>query len=1063
MASQPPVLSDGKESEEENKETEVFEIKDFTCATRWERLIAVIESQLRQWHISDEKERDKGGVLSRRISWRPFEGTDREYTLQYHQYQNTGPSRLLSPSSTVARASRKEMPLSSHGERAVHDINRRPDFLGPRILRAFGLRRYLILLPSDIASALDRSEFVRDKDLDSYGVSENEARFLLSSLALACDSCNCSLACFTMVGEGRGCVPVGQVGYPYPLRFHTEALRRSEVPKNLQFLSGLSKHLKKRRGETGKGRKTMVAAAITFQKNASEAPNLTPRSPKGPFWSSEATEQDISLFPVPMGGKNDPLESIMLYTSWPSFPEGSFDETPTISELDPGLAPSWVLACRFAEGRREEETGAANWAKNYFFPRDRNLATARGVRALRRVMESYIQGFQLKRLDYLLANRDSKSNLGGRISGVWRVHPTGYTITLRMGENGIVVGKNDTQTGAWEARISGKISRGVFEFTQIASGKDVGSEGYRARCRIRFDGRRMFNGTWKDSNDKSGTFWCIRQNLSLHESPPFENSDLLSNAQPPPPTPTATLALRSRQNPTTTVDLKVQKKEEKSGRREGHVAKPSVKAMPSDAKKNSGKSGVVGWAPCPMGSVLCRVSRRVEALGGGNGRDVYEHGLAVVGNLWKEVVGELRMAWETKEDIKHLYSGPRPDPRYCVIHQRLQALQFCINASRPKRNPKRPIRHPGLQACESESDSSIEEKQEEGEYLLKDPKIMDICPLSTDEAQSLSIILSKLEDEHSTAAAVISRQWRGIAETMQGFKFANPDAKFEAFAVWRTLKLREGPISAYGYLDPRGAKIPKKALQVLWHSLPACPIERQTTTFDPTLLAEQTLDRLETLTPRDLLSQLAGVAFYDYTCSLQSSQAYRIRVPRAVQALDTFNQKLAPIPVNPGIPAIFFEKDREGEMTLDVKRLRGLLWEMERIEKQIAKADSLAARLGNHPNIIHHLLTTQKASVDMTRRLEITKVFVQDVEGRKRVLQSHSRYSSEIGKLLEGSAVSKEYVFQNTSRPVAMKTTNKGDKVKNLLNSATLREYVAIESRTVTFAGISSVAKDLTY
>jgi len=879
---------------------------------------------------------------------------------------------------------------------------------GSSITRMFGLRHYVTLSP-----ALPRP------------VGLDESRGLLSALSLACDSCSAWIPAFCPLGHPDEHVFIGQMVSSRILSFHMEMLPRSDVPKRLLYLSGISEHLEKarrrrqglhRRGKTDDV-KVMVTASFSYDRNSSEWD--TAESPSGTAGGSSSARRvcswrrvetkDQRFFGAFWGTLFDPLEALRLRASWPRFPLNSFTESARLSELVPGEAPEWNLEALWKKPPGSPGGGASA--------------------ALRKLLEGYLHIGKYPTLGHvMMAGGGSGSSVDPQeLEGLWRVYPVGYLIRLRVGSDGHVSGEN--LPPAWPGIISGRLEGRRFIFEQTAQvGEGKHAEVYLASCAGVFDGVTVSNGTWTDSYRKKGQFWLVRASLSLHTD---DDTDTTIPKRPAPLPP---------------LDFK------------NH-------APVSSGIRNTGTSGL---SPVPFGSILSKVSMDLEERASAKG-DVARRMKYVV-DVWRDLVKRLRYIWENKEDVPDLLSEGRPDTHFCILHQKLQALQYCIRASRRSPDMYGIVAFPGKPACES-SDSdgdgyttppTVEGGGDRGDGKRKEtiarwgvrryvrgvtlqekgipmaePHVQDTCPLTSDLASSLWMLLKKLEKDPGATAQVLRQSCPGLAGAMEAFKAANPGSTYGDFAKWRAT-LGNLPPPAWDDTVTAG-DLPVEALESLWMASDGIPVEKQGRVFKPAMMAERILDYLETISPKALAKQLAEVAVLNATVCMQMTQGFLCGIPLAWATVRGFERFLQEMSKKSGFPG-----SRE-TAELGVEPLRIVCRRFAVVEDTCNRAASLAYCLPGKPALLDALLTNGHARVASGDRAAVAQFFE---EG-----ESTRRSKRKVGRpLLGGLQCSKEYVFQNTRR-----RSSSGFDDGELVREGWQRKCVTVTPQSIHFACIEAM------
>uniref|UniRef100_A0A8D3CKD7 Rab3 GTPase-activating protein catalytic subunit n=1 Tax=Scophthalmus maximus TaxID=52904 RepID=A0A8D3CKD7_SCOMX len=287
----------------------------------------------------------------------------------------------------------------------------------------------------------------------------------------------------------------------------------------------------------------------------------------------------------------------------------------------------------------------------------------------------------------------------------------------------------------------------------------------------------------------------------------------------------------------------------------------------------------------------------------------YNHGgLRAVAHLWQEFVLELRYRWENNYLIYGLTGGP-PDLRCCLLHQKLQMLNCCIERKRARdearkvlegnRERERRVEVSPGKSWDSWSDSEdeffeclsdqgeVEAPHTEGEKdgskskaegrlhpfnnmtllnstdLLYVPVTQEPAPMTEDLLEEHSEVLAKLGTSAEGTHLRARMQSACLLSDMESFKSANPGCVLEDFVRWYSPRdyIEEevvdenGDTVVKGNLSPR-MKIPGNMWVEAWETARAIPARRQRRLFDDTKEAEKVLHYLAVQKPADLTLHL---------------------------------------------------------------------------------------------------------------------------------------------------------------------------------------------------------------
>eukprot|EP00727_Mastigamoeba_balamuthi_P004310 m51a1_g13877 hypothetical protein (616) ;mRNA; f:642552-645188 len=219
--------------------------------------------------------------------------------------------------------------------------------------------------------------------------------------------------------------------------------------------------------------------------------------------------------------------------------------------------------------------------------------------------------------------------------------------------------------------------------------------------------------------------------------------------------------------------------------------------------------------------------------------------------IWREFVRAVRAFVDGGQAIPR--TGDSPDFSCCLIHQKLQMLNFCTfynKASKSKAPTPNPIQKP---APESSKFAYVDETGAEGE----DGWGMDATPLplpepaskepSSDTRPGFLILGGEMVIPALQVSGVQTEDM--LVSDMMAFKHSNPTAMFEDFIRWYS------PTDwIKGKLTPRMAS-PDNAWKVLWEEARPQDVASQQPLFDKEREAARVFDYLENLRPAELLQQ----------------------------------------------------------------------------------------------------------------------------------------------------------------------------------------------------------------
>ncbi|KAJ0070544.1 hypothetical protein NL108_015537, partial [Boleophthalmus pectinirostris] len=375
----------------------------------------------------------------------------------------------------------------------------------------------------------------------------------------------------------------------------------------------------------------------------------------------------------------------------------------------------------------------------------------------------------------------------------------------------------------------------------------------------------------------------------------------------------------------------------------------------------------------PVDSLTHRVALCLASLNHSQG------GVRAVAHLWQEFVLELRYRWENNYLIHGLSSGA-PDLRCCLLHQKLQMLNCCIERKRSRDEAHRE-QSPGggssdgaaaspsdgaaapSTSWESWSDSEDEfyecvsdlsesghgDRKPEGrlrahgdmkllhaDQPLYIPVTQEPSPVTEDMLEQQSEVLSKLGTSAEGAHLRARMQSACLLSDMEAFKAANPGCVLEDFVRWyspRDFVVSEGEDGeTRGALSAR-MTIPGNMWLEAWDTAKATPARRQKRLFDDTTEAEKVLHHLSLLKPSELVLQLLP--------SLILSALGKLQEEEASENLPLVRKSLVQASVQAG--TLLHQPQP------DLQQLQEFLLQLVSVETCITQSRSLKAKFGVSP------------------------------------------------------------------------------------------------------------------
>uniref|UniRef100_A0A673AQQ4 Rab3 GTPase-activating protein catalytic subunit n=1 Tax=Sphaeramia orbicularis TaxID=375764 RepID=A0A673AQQ4_9TELE len=367
----------------------------------------------------------------------------------------------------------------------------------------------------------------------------------------------------------------------------------------------------------------------------------------------------------------------------------------------------------------------------------------------------------------------------------------------------------------------------------------------------------------------------------------------------------------------------------------------------------------------------------------------YHGGLRAVAHLWQEFVLELRYRWENNYLIYGLPAGP-PDLRCCLLFQKLQMLNCCIERKRA-RDEAQKMKDGGKESTrastaststrevspgkswdswsdsddeffeclsdQGEMDGSHTEGEKNGSKTKPDgrlhpsnnmtllnsteplyiPITQEPAPMTEDLLEEQSEVLAKLGTSAEGAHLRARMQSACLLSDMESFKAANPGCVLEDFVRWYSPRDyveeevvdEKGNVVVTGELSAR-MKIPGNMWVEAWETTRAIPARRQRRLFDDTKEAEKVLHYLAVQKPADFTLHLLPCLLHAAILKLKEEESFEDipSVKKVIQQTLSQASKLLHHPNH------------------DYKTLEEFINQLMTIETVITQARSLKAKFG---------------------------------------------------------------------------------------------------------------------
>ncbi|CAO2636673.1 Rab3 GTPase-activating protein catalytic subunit [Lemmus lemmus] len=371
----------------------------------------------------------------------------------------------------------------------------------------------------------------------------------------------------------------------------------------------------------------------------------------------------------------------------------------------------------------------------------------------------------------------------------------------------------------------------------------------------------------------------------------------------------------------------------------------------------------------------------------------YHGGLKGVAHLWQEFVLEMRFRWENNFLIPGLTSGP-PDLRCCLLHQKLQMLNCCIERKKARDEGKKTSPSDNVtnaysgdagkaggqlekekgevgKSWDSWSDSEEEffeclsdtedlkgNGQESGKKggpkemanlkpgkltLLHNgeplyiPVTQEPAPMTEDLLEEQSEVLAKLGTSAEGAHLRARMQSACLLSDMESFKAANPGCFLEDFVRWYSPRdyIEEEVTDEKGNVVLKGElsarmKIPSNMWVEAWETAKPIPARRQRRLFDDTREAEKVLHYLAMQKPADLARHLLPCVIH--------AAVLKVKEEESLENIPSVKKIIKQI-IAHSSKVLHFPNPED-------KKLEEIILQITNVEAIIARARSLKAKFG---------------------------------------------------------------------------------------------------------------------
>ncbi|KAJ8960955.1 hypothetical protein NQ318_020256 [Aromia moschata] len=298
---------------EEVDETEFYH-QDFTTASEWEIFTARIEEIINQWKTEDQKDElivDSQSIWEVKSEKLTF--VDFDFNLSRYRKKVDSPD---SSESTDESEKQNKNPIDTLYDFELYDERNTTD--ASCLSSWYGLNELIVLTPSN-----------------NIGItSESKIKLLLSSAYVVMSNLNCEMPIFIQIREKwQDCYLGVFEGEGIRTNFEMVHLRRG--PSHGHYLSGLLDLFKTKIMSPCTIENVLVSAQLSF--SLMDFGNF--------IWKQDLLNSDRFdvevLFVLPFGVTVDPVNAIVLKTTWSHVSDNVIVDSESYSDFEPLAAPKW--------------------------------------------------------------------------------------------------------------------------------------------------------------------------------------------------------------------------------------------------------------------------------------------------------------------------------------------------------------------------------------------------------------------------------------------------------------------------------------------------------------------------------------------------------------------------------------------------------------------------------------------------------------------------------------------------------------------------------------------------
>ncbi|XP_013865900.1 rab3 GTPase-activating protein catalytic subunit [Austrofundulus limnaeus] len=316
---------------DDDPESEVFEITDFTTASEWERFVSRVEEVLTEWKLTESSVENWSSKNGESISdvWEEesedISFADFKFFISHHFLKQDCEKEELKDKA-------EEDPLPS----AMQDLLLMHNDFPPRahcLVRWYGLREFVVITPGTNCEAI---------------ISESKCNLLLSSISIALANSGCQVPMFVQVQQKWRRIYTGECQGP-GVRTDFEMVQLRKVPSQYNHLSGLLDIFKSKIG-CNLLPLPPIDVSIRFTYILQDWQQHTwPQQPPDFDTVLGGEVGGVEFGNLPFGACEEPISELHLATTWPHLTKGTVVDNDVYSDLDPLQAPHWSVRVRAAE------------------------------------------------------------------------------------------------------------------------------------------------------------------------------------------------------------------------------------------------------------------------------------------------------------------------------------------------------------------------------------------------------------------------------------------------------------------------------------------------------------------------------------------------------------------------------------------------------------------------------------------------------------------------------------------------------------------------------------------